>query len=120
MLKYVLGFFAVAFVAMGFFMFYGMSDIKAMSIGEINLASIKDGTYKGSYSKGRWNYNVSVTVKDHKITAINMLDEKMKMAEKVSTEQISRVIDKQSTKVDVVSGATVFSKIGRASCRERV
>ena len=110
MIKYVIGIVLVAGAVMGFWLMNGMGDIKAMSIDDIDLSSIRDGTYQGAFSKGRWNYNVIATVKDHKITGIKLLDDKMKMAEKVNSEEINRVIGKQSLKVDVVTGATVNSK----------
>jgi uncharacterized protein with FMN-binding domain len=110
MLKYVIGA-LVLIVGVGiFWLVSGMDEIKAMSISDGDLASVRDGTHQGTFSKGRWNYNVSVTVKDHKITAVNLLDDKMKMADKVNAEQINRVITKQSAKVDIVTGATVNSK----------
>jgi len=109
-LKYVLGFIVVAILVMGFFVTNGLSEIKAMSIGRVDLSTLRDGVYSGSFTKNRWLYSVSVTVKDHKIVDIKLTDDKMKGSDKVNSEQIKRVIDNQSLGVDVVSGATVNSK----------
>jgi len=110
MWKYIIG---VVLAAIAFGVFWsigGQGEIKAMSINDVDLASLRDGTYQGAFSKGRWTYNVSVAVKDHRITAIKLVDDKMKPADKVNTEQINRVLAKQSLKVDTVTGATVNSK----------
>ncbi len=110
MWKYIIGALLAAIAFGVYWSMSGQSEIKAMSINEVDLASVPDGTYQGTFSKGRWTYNVGVTVKDHKITAIKLLDDKMKPADKVNNEQINRVITKQSLKVDTVTMATVNSK----------
>jgi len=110
MIKYVIGFFIAVLGLMVYWMFYGMNEVKSLAIRDIDLSKIANGTYRGSYSKGRWSYNLSVTVEDHKIRAMRLLDSKMKMAEKPNMQQIDRVISSQSLRVDTVTGATVFSK----------
>lgn len=79
-------------------------------ITEPTLSTIKDGTYKGSYSAFPVSVSVNVTIKDHQITAITILKHdngQGKPAEAI----IEEVIDQQSLDVDVISGATYSSKV---------
>ena len=46
---------------------------KKANAGDIDLSKIKDGTYEGQANGYRGLVKVSVTVKDHKITAIKVL-----------------------------------------------
>lgn len=90
--------------------FYGKGATQKMTIGEVNLSTISDGTYKGEYKKGRFTYSVETMVKDHKISDIKVLDDGPIDFEKQNSEIISKVSAKQSLDVDLVSGATVTSK----------
>lgn len=73
----------------------------------------KDGTYTGSGIgfKGRTT-KVSVTVANGKISNIETLSygDDRKWYERASSSVISKIISKQSTSVDAVSGATYSSK----------
>lgn len=106
----LLGILAIVILGGVYWLFNGMSQVKNLEIGDVNLTALADGTYRGTYQKGRWSYNVAVTVKDHAITAVEVIDNKVKMFEKINQEEIARVISRQSVKVDAVSGATVTSK----------
>ena len=46
------------------------AEKKKANAGDIDLSKIKDGTYEGQANGYRGLVKVSVTVKDHKITAI--------------------------------------------------
>jgi uncharacterized protein with FMN-binding domain len=89
---------------------YGKEATRNMTIGEINLSTVSDGTYSGQYKKGRFTYSVDTIVKDHKISDIKVLDDGPIDFGKVNSEIIGKVKDKQSLEVDVVSGASVTSK----------
>lgn len=71
---------------------------------------LADGTYEGGHDGGRWTNRVQVTVSGEKITDIAILQNVMFPLEKVPTELFQRVIDTQTTNVDVVASATVTSK----------
>lgn len=93
-----------------FYLTRGLSSGKKLEIGTVELSNLVDGTYKGKYKSGRWTNEVGVTVKDHKITQIDILkDVKFHKAESAK-ELLDRVIARQNTDVDTVSGATVTSK----------
>ena len=84
---------------------------KKANAGDIDLSKIKDGTYEGQANGYRGLVKVSVTVKDHKITAIKVLSNSDDAAffNRASTGVIKNILAKQSLKVDVVSGATYSS-----------
>lgn len=84
---------------------------KKANAGDIDLSKIKDGTYEGQANGYRGLVKVSVTVKDHKITAIKVISNSDDAAffNRASTGVIKNILAKQSLKVDVVSGATYSS-----------
>ena len=84
---------------------------KKANAGDIDLSKIKDGTYEGQANGYRGLVKVSVTVKDHKITAIKVLSNSDDAAffNRASAGVIKNILAKQSLKVDVVSGATYSS-----------
>ena len=86
----------------------GLTEGKNVEINNVDISKLADGTYSGQYSKGRWNSEVEVTVKDNKIEGIKLLSDPL--IPDVSKELSKEIIEKQKVKVDVVSGATVSSK----------
>lgn len=88
----------------------GLSKYSKMSIADVDLTNLKDGTYTGSFNGGRFSNTVSVTVKDHKITAVDVVkDVRFKAPDKVGL-LFDRVIEEQTPNVDTIAGATVTSK----------
>lgn len=83
--------------------------VEEITIGEVDLSTIPDGTYTGS-SEAVWvGATVEVTVKDHRITDIK-LDHRHGQGE--SAEVITdHVIEAQSLQVDTISGVTSSSKV---------
>ena len=83
--------------------------IKKLAINKVDLSKISDGKYTGSYDVNLLSAKVSVTVKDHKIENIDLLEHKNdrgKPAEVIP----SMVVKAQSLQVDTISGATNSSK----------
>lgn len=70
-----------------------------------------DGTYTGSGTGFGGTITVQVTVSNHKIVSINILDASSETASYFANAQgvISRIISSQSPNVDAVSGATYSS-----------
>ena len=84
--------------------------IKEIKIENVDLSTISDGKYTGSCDASYIASEVSVTVKDHKITDISLLkhkNERGKPAEVIP----GKVVEAQSLKVDTISGATNSSKV---------
>jgi len=97
-------------VIFAIFLFYGKEETLNLTITDIDLSKVTDGSYTGSYSKGRFSYKVEVTVKNNKIENITIVNKPYISLEDVPKKIISRVLEKQSLNVDVVTGATVTSK----------
>ncbi len=113
LLKIVLSVFILFIVISGggmFFISRGLEAGAALEINSPDLNRLEDGTYTGEYKGGRWSNKVAVTVMDHRINGIQVTDDMMISKAEVTDELINRVLEKQSTAVDVVSGATVTSK----------
>ena len=74
-------------------------------------AAYKDGTYEGSATGYSGQMTVSVTVSGGKITEINIVDTGDDEEYLIDAKDvIPQIIEKQSTEVDAVSGATHSSK----------
>lgn len=79
---------------------------------DVDFADLTDGEYSGSADGYRSNsMSVTVTVKDGKIIKIEYKngDDAGYLSDKGAKRIIQQIIDKQSTKVDTVSGATKSS-----------
>lgn len=74
-------------------------------------STYKNGTYKGSGTGFRGTTSVTVTIKNHKIKSIsvNSYEDDKRFFERAYNTVISSIINKQSTNVDAVSGATFSS-----------
>lgn len=113
MKKILLGIFG-GIVVMGVIFYFvgsnGLSDIKKMVISDVDLSKLDDGVYIGEFHKVRWNHDVEVTIRDHKITAIENTNKLPEANMKIVNGAIRAIVDKQSVKIDVISGATINTK----------
>ena len=83
--------------------------VEEITIGDVDLSTIPDGTYSGSHEAVWVGATVEVTVKDHRITEIK-LDHRHGQGE--AAEVITdHVIEAQSLQVDMISGVTSSSKV---------
>lgn len=85
------------------------TTIRGLTINNVGLSKISDGKYIGSYDVNLISAKVSVTVKNHKIENIDLLEHKTdrgKPAEVIP----DMVVKAQSLQVDNISGATNSSK----------
>lgn len=91
---------------------YNASLQKAAQEAEEAEAGIQDGTYEGSAFGFGDLITVSVTIKDGRITDIAVLDAsgEDRPYYNQSLPLLDEMIDKQSTEVDTVSGATLTSE----------
>lgn len=91
---------------------YNASVQKAAQEAEEAEAGIQDGTYEGSAFGFGDLITVSVTIKDGRITDISVLDAsgEDRPYYNQSLPLLDEMIDKQSTEVDTVSGATLTSE----------
>jgi len=75
-----------------------------------DISLIPDGKYNGNFDAVLVSANVEVTVKDHKMIEISIIEHKNDKGESAEVI-IDQVIAKQSLAVDTVSGATNSSKV---------
>lgn len=99
-------------MAVGIGVFFGenIKKLPALEIKEVNLSTIADGTYLGSYKVSPVAAEVRVTVSKNKITKVELLKHETGRG-KPAEVLIDRVVQAQSLKLDVVSGATYSSKV---------
>ena len=86
--------------------------IASMTFAEIDLTAVSDGTYMGEYDAGMVSAKVQVTVENHEIREIQLLEhhnDRGAPAESI----LDRMVEEQRTDVDAVTGATNSSKILR-------
>lgn len=90
----------------------GEQTLYEMSFSDINLSLIKDGTYTGEFKAGLVFVKVETTVEDKKITDVKLIEHKNGKGSSAESI-ISDIITKQTTDVEMVSGATISSKVIR-------
>lgn len=88
----------------------GLSDISRMTINNVDLSKLDDGTYLGSFHKARWKHVVEVTIKDHRIAGIDNTNKLAGFNKTTADEATKLMIEKQTLLIDAVSGATVNTK----------
>jgi len=108
-LKWIAVVLAALIVVMVVYSLFGLQKTLGLTINEVDLAEIADGTYTGTYDSYRWTTTVEVTVKDHAITAIAPL-KAQDGRENLIAELTQSILAQQRTDVDAVSGATASSK----------
>lgn len=87
-----------------------MQRVRQMEISRVNLASARDGTFRGEYAYGNYRYAVSVTIVNHRIDGITVLGNRTTSHAKAAEGVIPRILAAQRNDVDAVSGATTTSK----------
>ena len=105
----------VLFVAAVLLIIWGRLDksltaLNDMPIQQIDLVSVENGVYAGSFSVFPVSVEVSVTVEDHMITDIDLV--KHSNGQGKAAEVIpAKVVQAQSLAVDAVSGAMYSSRV---------
>jgi uncharacterized protein with FMN-binding domain len=84
--------------------------IAAISISEVDLSKIPNGSYEGSYDAIMVGATVKVNVLDHKIKDINLINHKQERGKKAE-RIVNDITNAQSLKVDTITGATNSSKV---------
>lgn len=94
----------------GLFFSSGLKEGQNIELAGVDISTLDDGTYSGQFKNGRWSNKVSVSVRDQMIQDIELVDDMLVADPKVTQAIFDRVLEKQNTDVDVVTGATVTSK----------
>lgn len=85
-------------------------EVRDMEIGDVDLGRVADGLYKGKEEYLGFTCYAEVSVRDHRITDVNLYENRdSEWVEKAKTVG-NKVMEKQSLQVDAVSGATITSK----------
>lgn len=114
-LKIIIGvLFLVILSAVGAFMLRYNQMAKTLTeeytkIENIDLNKLADGVYPGVFGDFLVSVNLEVTVKDHRITGINIKEQNCGPGYE-ARDTVNRIIRDQSAKVDAVAGATGSSK----------
>ncbi len=95
---------------MFFFLMYGMGTVRRLIIKDVDLSRVEDGAYEGKYHKGRFVYDVVVTVKSRRIVGIRTTNKQMDSAKDLNEKIAAEILNKQSPVIDVVSGATIYTR----------
>lgn len=105
----ILAILLISVSTMMFIFMNGMDDAKAIQINSVDLSKVEDGVYQGRFDLTRWSNEIKVTVKDHKIIALEVVDDVMFKMDEVTKALFDRVIQNQSLDVDIETGATITS-----------
>ncbi len=70
----------------------GMEDAKAIQINAVDQSNLEDGDYIGSFDLTRWTNEIKLTVKDHKIIALDVVEDVMFKMDEVTKALFDRVI----------------------------
>ncbi len=85
-------------------------EFKSIEITGISLINSNDGRYEGVYETSLVKATVQVVIQDHRIKDIQITRHENGMGKKAE-KIIARVIEKQTTNVDAISGATASSRV---------
>ena len=88
------------------------AQVNALTFDEIDLTKVNDGIYKGQCDTGVVRARVQVTVRDHRMESIELLEHENGRGTPAEAI-LSQMVQKQTTAVDAVSGATCSSKVIR-------
>ena len=88
------------------------AKVNALTFDEIDLTKVVDGVYEGQCDTGVVQARVQVTVRDHRMESIELLEHENGRGTPAEAI-LSQMVQKQTTAVDAVSGATCSSKVIR-------
>lgn len=111
--KLVLAVVAVLILAMAGFAYYAIQSTPEpdeIIIDNVDLSAVADGTYTGEYDATMVKATVEVTVENNKIVSIVILQHQNGQGGEAESI-IYSVMEDQSLDVDLVSGASLSSKV---------
>ena len=88
------------------------AKVNALTFDGIDLTKVVDGVYEGQCDTGVVRARVQVTVRDHRMESIELLEHENGRGTPAEAI-LSQMVQKQTTAVDAVSGATCSSKVIR-------
>ena len=91
--------------------------VNAISIEEIDLSQVPDGTYCGEYDVGFIYAKVQVVINDGKIEKIDLLEHRHDRGAAAEVV-VDKIVEQQKIDVDAVSGATNSSSVLKRAVTE--
>ena len=88
------------------------AKVDALTFDEIDLTKVEDGIYEGQCDTGVVRARVQVTVRDHRLESVELLEHENGRGTPAEAI-LDQMVQEQTTTVDVVSGATCSSKVIR-------
>ena len=85
------------------------AKVDALTFDEIDLTKVEDGIYEGQCDTGVVRATVRVTVRDHRLESIELLEHENGRGTPAEAI-LDQMVRTQTTAVDAVSGATCSSK----------
>lgn len=83
-------------------------SISSLTFENVNMQNASDGEYLGEADAGLVKVRVQVTIKDHAIAQINLLEHKNGMGKKAE-DIVTSMVKANTCEEDVISGATLSS-----------
>lgn len=104
-------FFVVSFLLIAGKIIVGnmVRNVQNISVSMPDLLNVQDGNYIGEYSITPLHVKVEVSVSNHRITNITILQHDNGLGS-TAESIVNDVMEEQSLEIDAVSGATVSSK----------
>lgn len=100
----------IAVIAGGFiWLEKDMDTVIESDVETVDLALVEDGVYEGTYEEGRFTTTLLVTVEDHTITDVKVVDDVLFKDEGKFEELKEEVLSVGTPDVDVLAGATATS-----------
>jgi len=87
-----------------------LEQLKTMEISDVDLSTARDGSYEGGYEEFPVIVKVKVTVQDHKITSVELIQHQTGQG-KGAEDLPARIVEQQTLQLDSVSGATYSSRV---------
>jgi uncharacterized protein with FMN-binding domain len=99
-------------VAVFLFLFLtGCATTPPVSTGKVDHPRLVDGVYEGSYRSGPVKARVRVFIEDQRISNIELIEHSTWKGKEAEAIIPDRIVQEQSTEVNVVSGATKSSRV---------
>lgn len=105
-----IGIIIILIISALFVLMNGMKDIESLTVESLDLNSLEDGSYTGTFDITRWSNTVEVKIENHRITEISVIDDVMIDLEGLTHRLFESVIQNQSLDVDIETGTSITSK----------
>lgn len=95
------------------------AKVDALTFDEIDLTKVEDGIYEGQCDTGIVRARVQVTVREHRLESIDLLEHENGRGAPAEAI-LDQMVQDQTTAVDAVSGATCSSKVIRKAVENAI